>query len=411
MIFLRIDKFFYVKYNKSVITLRKDSFMSLFILFCVSLVLVSVYTLLNVYIAKNIYRAISTLFPKTSKKLFNVCYFIASLFFLSYFLFDFFSDSDSYSTIRTALYWVSSVWMGFFVYLLLFYVAKDLLIFLTKLFKIQKNPLSPKQTVLYCILPFVFALTVSVYGIINASDIKTVQHTVKSTQAEDGFKVVLVSDLHLGAVQSESRLPEIVEKINEQSPDLVCIAGDIFNDRYSSLKNPEDAKQQLQKIKASYGVYACLGNHDGGNELNLILNFLKDSNIKLLHEETKTITDKISLVGRTDGSPIGGFGKMKRLKTRNIMDTIPEEKFVIVMDHNPARISEYEDNADLILCGHTHKGQIFPANLITNAMYDIDYGHQKIKNTDVVVTSGAGTWGMPMRIGSNCEIVVITLKN
>ena len=356
------------------------------------------------------FRVINVFFPKTSKKIFSTIYLIISIFFLSYFLFDFFVKPQAFLAIRNILYWITSVWMGVFVYLLLFYAAKDVVLFFAKLTKICKTPLPAKQTVLFCGLPFVLAIGVSVYGLINGANVKTVQHRIEAEQISDNFKIVLVSDIHLGAVQSEERLPEIIQKINAQNPDLVCISGDIFNDRYTSVKNPESARKLFRQINSKHGVYACLGNHDGGQELDLMLNFLKESGIKLLNEESTNITDEIILIGRTDGSPIGGFGNIKRQDTQYIMHNIPQNKFAIIMEHNPARINEYSDNADLILCGHTHKGQIFPANFVTNAMYDMDYGHQKFKDTNVVVTSGAGTWGMPMRVGSNCEIVAITLQ-
>jgi predicted MPP superfamily phosphohydrolase len=81
------------------------------------------------------------------------------------------------------------------------------------------------------------------------------------------------------------------------------------------------------------------------------------------------------------------------------------------MDHNPANAGEYTTEADLILCGHTHKGQIFPGSLITGMLYTVDHGHYQ-KDADsphIIVTSGFGTWGMPMRVGTNCEMVTIRL--
>lgn len=79
-----------------------------------------------------------------------------------------------------------------------------------------------------------------------------------------------------------------------------------------------------------------------------------------------------------------------------------------MLDHQPSAINEEADNnADLLLCGHTHKGQLFPGNLITNNIFLNDYGYLKVKNTNVIVSSGVGTWGPRMRIGSKSEIVNI----
>lgn len=84
---------------------------------------------------------------------------------------------------------------------------------------------------------------------------------------------------------------------------------------------------------------------------------------------------------------------------------------VIVMDHNPSNIDEYGSETDLVLCGHTHRGQIFPGSLFTGAMFTTDYGHYQKDSEcpNIIVTSGAGTWGMPMRVGTDCEIVQIRL--
>ena len=86
---------------------------------------------------------------------------------------------------------------------------------------------------------------------------------------------------------------------------------------------------------------------------------------------------------------------------------------VVVMDHNPAHIGEYGPDVDLILCGHTHKGQILPGSLITSRMYTVDYGYYRAgeSSPQVIVSSGVGAWGMPMRVGTDCEIVKITLHS
>ena len=82
------------------------------------------------------------------------------------------------------------------------------------------------------------------------------------------------------------------------------------------------------------------------------------------------------------------------------------------MDHNPGYIGEYGDKADLILCGHTHEGQIFPGNIITDLMYEADYGYYRRdeKSPHVIVSSGVGTWGLPVRVGTQSEVVIITLE-
>ena len=117
------------------------------------------------------------------------------------------------------------------------------------------------------------------------------------------------------------------------------------------------------------------------------------------------------LVGRLDGSPIGGYGTQKRKELSEFLKNEDKTLPVVVLDHNPGKIHTYTNEADLILCGHTHKGQLFPASFVTNAMYTVDYGYYQkdSQSPHVIVTSGIGYWGMPMRVGTNSEIVSIKI--
>ena len=237
-------------------------------------------------------------------------------------------------------------------------------------------------------------------------DIDTINIAIPGAQ---DMTVVLISDVHLGAVGSEKRLPEMVEKINALEPDLVCIAGDFFDSDFSAISDPEAAAATLRSLSAPYGTWACLGNHDAGSTAAQMQAFLERCGIRVLHDEYTTLPGKLVLAGRLDASPIGGYGGTSRqpLDLAGADPALP----VVVMDHNPAHIGEYGPEVDLILCGHTHKGQIFPGSIITNRMYTVDYGYYRANDTapQVIVSSGVGTWGMPMRVGSDCEIVKIRI--
>lgn len=225
------------------------------------------------------------------------------------------------------------------------------------------------------------------------------------------MNIILISDLHLGAVHSEKRLKTIVEKINQLEPDIVCIAGDLFNDDYYAIQDPEAAIGLFQRIKSKYGVFACLGNHDSGKTFDQMMSFLQRSNITLLNDEYVIIDERLILFGRVDSAPIGGFGGLKRKDITEQIASLDANLPVVVMDHTPNRLEEYRKEIDLVLSGHTHKGQIFPGNLITKAVFEVDYGHSQkdAASPHIIVTSGAGTWGMPMRVGTTNEIVKIRL--
>ncbi len=256
------------------------------------------------------------------------------------------------------------------------------------------------------------ALLTVALGHLHAARLQRASYSVSLTESPtEQMRVVLLSDLHLGAVASEGRLERIVSAVNEESPDVICIAGDLFDNDYSSIQNPERAVALLKSLQAKYGVYACLGNHDAGSEINKMLSFLEQAEIRLLSEEFTVINGQWILAGRLDASPIGKGVEKERQALSQLFSGVDPSLPLVVMDHNPAHLSEYAGEGTLVLSGHTHKGQLFPGRLITRAMFEVDYGFGKTKSGAwAIVTSGAGTWGPPVRVGTDCEIVSIDLK-
>lgn len=358
------------------------------------------------YIGRKIFQWMKLLFPQINGTIYGVIYVFFALSLIMVFL-------PLPAIIKGVMSWIGSYWIGILIYLVIFFLLADLLILTGSILKIIPTPI-PQSIPFFATLA-VILLTVSFvsYGIYNANQIKHVSYDIqtKETTLSDGMKIILISDLHLGAVNSEKRLESIVQKINKLEPDLVCIAGDIFNDDYNALQDPERAINLLKSITATYGVYGSLGNHDGGKTFGDMINFLERSDIRLLNDEYVIIDERLVLFGRVDPSPIGGFGELKRKDVSEMIASLDASMPIVVMDHTPSNLVQYGNEVDLVLAGHTHRGQIFPGNLITNAVFEVDYGYYQ-KDADspnVIVTSGVGTWGMPMRVGSNNEIVSIIL--
>lgn len=371
------------------------------------IVMLSIYGGANYYIARKIYQWLSLVFPYLNTRLYVGIYIFIAFSMILVFL-------PLPSIVKNIISWLSAHWMGIFIYLLLFIVIANLVILIGNMVNIIPNPI-PESIHFYTGL-IVILLTTSfvTYGLYNANQIKHVSYDIQ--MKEDYFlediKIVLISDLHLGAVNSEKRLESIVKKINQLEPDIVSIAGDIFNDDYTAIRNPEEAIDLLSGIKTKHGVYGSLGNHDGGGTFDDMVRFLERSNIRLLSDEHVIINDEFILIGRVDPSPIGGFKGLQRKEIADILTSIDDINMpIVVMDHTPTKLEQYDGIADLVLAGHTHRGQIFPGNLITNAIFEVDYGYYQKDATSphVIVSSGVGTWGMPMRVGSNNEIVSITL--
>ena len=388
--------------------MKEKDIMNRFVIIIAFLIIFVIYGSANYYIGRKIYQWFSLLFPYINTNLYIGIYILIAFSIILAFL-------PIPSGIKNIISWISAHWMGVFIYLLIFLLMADLIILLSSMLKIIPSP-TPRYIKFYAGLIAILLTTGFIsYGLYNAKQIKLVSYDIqtKGNSLSDDIKIVLISDLHLGAVNSEINLGKIVQDINDINPDIVCIAGDIFNDDYKAIKNPSKAIDLLKSIIAAYGVYASLGNHDGGNTFNEMMEFLEKSGIRLLNDEHVVINDKLILIGRVDPSPIGGFGSLERKDIRDISTLFDDKNMpIVIMDHTPTKLEQYEGKADLVLAGHTHQGQIFPGNLITNAIFTVDYGHyQKDSNSPhIIVSSGVGTWGMPIRIGTKNEIVSIILR-
>lgn len=299
--------------------------------------------------------------------------------------------------------------LGFLVYLMMFVNVTALLLFIGRLVRIVPTPLPNAVALTAVTVCTAIVVGLSSYGIIHAASIQTTVYTVEleEPQAEmDSLRIALLSDSHLGYYIEEAHLEKIVTAVNKVEADIVCIAGDIFDGDITSLSGSAKLQELLQSINSKYGVYACLGNHDAGASYEQMLEFLSDADVQVLEDESVVIDNRILLVGRKDSSPIGGQGAPREeLMTVSEDNQLP----VIVMDHQPGNIGEYGTDVDLIICGHTHRGQMFPFNLITRAIFEVDYGYYRAPDgaPQVIVSSGAGTWGPPQRVGTDNEIVEI----
>ena len=277
-------------------------------------------------------------------------------------------------------------------------------------------------------------LLLSACGIFHAKYIKTTSYDViinKTIPERTSMKVVLLADTHFGYNAGVLHARELVRKINKQKPDLVCIAGDIFDNEYDAIRNPEKLEQTLRGIKSTYGVYACWGNHDLNEEILAgftfkhkdgdlsdikdprMKKFLKDSNIHILEDESVLINDQFYVIGRKDVSLTEKIHETRKAPAQ-LTEKLDRDKPIIMTDHQPKELQELADaGVDLDLCGHTHDGQTFPGNFTIKLMWENPCGLLIKDNMTNITTSGAGVWGPAMRIGTDSEIcsINIQLKN
>lgn len=323
---------------------------------------------------------------------------------------------------------ISTYWIGIMLYSLLYVVLFDLLRLIAKHTKLKNTLLFSRGSVI-SIGSVVVACAVAtcLYGIFNARNIKVNEYSVtvnKSCSSDKHLKAVLVADLHMGYAIGVDHITNMVEKINQQNADIVIIAGDIFDNSYDGMDDPEGIKAQLKSIKSKYGVYAVYGNHDidekilmgftfdwGGKQLHneKMTNFMKECNIKLINDESVLINDEFYLVGRRDTDK-PGTEDGTRAEISELTKDLDKTKPIFVLSHEPDELQKTADaGADIDFSGHTHDGQLFPGNLTIGLFWENPCGMIKKDDMYSIVTSGVGVYGTFMRVGTDAEICSVDI--
>jgi len=241
---------------------------------------------------------------------------------------------------------------------------------------------------------------------INVKEIPLTIH--KKVSGNQEVKILMASDIHLGALIGERRERRLLEIVNEQKPDLVLLCGDQVDGEIAPVLRKNLGKH-IQEIQTPLGVYAILGNHEYIGGIEKTLPYLKSININVLVDTTITLPNGIQLVGRNDRSGARYTNGIKSL-SELLVDADPE-KPVIVMNHQPFNLEEAVQNkVDLHLSGHTHDGQLWPFHYLTKAIFELSWGLMKKGDTNVYVSCGYGTWGPSVRLGNRPEVVVFNVK-
>ena len=323
---------------------------------------------------------------------------------------------------------ISTYWIGIMLYSLLYVVLFDLLRLIAKHTKLKNTLLFSRGSVISIgSVVVACAVVTCLYGIFNARNIKVNEYSVtvnKSCGSDKHLKAVLVADLHMGYAIGVDHITNMVEKINQQDADIVIIAGDIFDNSYDGMDDPEGIKAQLKSIKSKYGVYAVYGNHDidekilmgftfdwGGKQLHneKMTNFMKECNIKLINDESVLINDEFYLVGRRDTDK-PGTEDSTRAEVSELTKDLDKTKPIFVLSHEPDELQKTADaGADIDFSGHTHDGQLFPGNLTIGLFWENPCGMIKKDNMYSIVTSGVGVYGTFMRVGTDAEICSVDI--
>jgi hypothetical protein len=254
-----------------------------------------------------------------------------------------------------------------------------------------------------------FSFAVVIYGYFEALHIRTEHVTVKTSKIPEKigrFRVVQISDVHLGLIVGKSRLKRILRQVKDARPDILVSTGDLVDGQMDDLEALTD---MFQNIPTKYGKFAITGNHEFYAGLDRALAFTEKAGFTMLRGEGITVSNLLNVAG-VDDPARKRYGPDRAASEKALLEKMPREKFTLFLKHQPVINSESLGMFDLQLSGHTHKGQIFPFNLVTKLYYRMHTGLSKVNgNALLYVSRGSGTWGPPFRFLSPPEVTVIDI--
>lgn len=270
------------------------------------------------------------------------------------------------------------------------------------------------------VIPIIITAVLIVYGYLNMHNVVETNYTVYTDKEirEEGYRVALIADIHFGVSLDMEELQEKCGEISGKNLDIVVLCGDIIDDN-TSKEDMKKVFEALSTIESTYGIFYVYGNHDRqlyrtSREYTEeeLADIIEGNGITILQDETYAINDEFVIVGREDNS----YNRIKeRLTVEELLKDVDESDFILTLDHQPKQYAENgKAGTDLLLSGHTHGGQIWPAQYIfALAKFDDGvYGHTQIdEDTQAIITSGFAGWGYPVKTAAPAEYVIIDITN
>lgn len=305
-----------------------------------------------------------------------------------------------------------SYWLAIMYYLIIILLAIDIIRLIDRWTGILPTTIKNDPTIVG--LSVIIAVTaIVIYGAWNANHpvIKDYEVTLnKKSGSLETLQVVVVSDIHLGWTNGLQQMKRMTDMINDLNPDMVLLPGDIV-DEGIDLSTEQNIPELLRSLHPELGTYAIMGNHEyiSGNA-DKVEAYLQMAGVAVLRDEWIKFND-FYLIGRDDKSSSYYRGSPRQDLT-SLMAGIEKDKLpILLLDHQPSDLQTADQaGIDLQISGHTHKGQIWPNNYITRAVFERDWGYLRKNNLQLIVTCGYGTWGPPIRIGNRPEILNIQIN-
>ena len=377
-------------------------------------VIVFLFGMLNFYIGLRGWQTLGRHIPWLNARAYWIVFWFVALSYLAGRLAKSFLPGVSYVLTVLGSYWLAAMFYFFMIIAVVDFVrlAGKWLGFLPESFM---NNSRTAPAVGLAVLVLVAGIVI--YGAWNTRHPR-IQHYDLTIPKQAGslkqLHIVMVSDIHLGMIIHNGRLTRMVDTINGLRPDVVLFAGDIVDENIETFVE-QNMADNFRKLNSRLGVYAAFGNHEYiGGHAEEVAGYLQQAGVKVLRDQYAKVDGCFYVVGRDDwfehsrSGPSQGSPGQKELSA--VLAGVDRALPVILLKHQPVNLEEAQkQGVDLQLSGHTHQGQLFPNQLITRRLYEIDWGYLRKGSLQVIVSTGFGTWGPPIRVGNTPEIVDIKL--
>lgn len=339
--------------------------------------------------------------------------FLLLLIALKNFFFQYFFGGLSAPDLPRSIIMMGGYFFALLAFLFLFTALRDAILILSYL---VRHPLSIMNVKTSFVIIFA-ALSCCTYGLYEATKIPTPKliplYFKNLPKALDGIRIVQLSDIHINNFNPAFKVQELVHQVNQLRPDLIVLTGDMVD---GTVAKREKDVLPLKQLKATYGVFGIVGNHEYySNDYDNWCQKFKSLGVKMLLNENATLfigQEVLSITGITD--PVAKRFHKELPNIDKALQTIPKDAFTILLSHRPDNAKENATRLiDLQLSGHTHGGQIIGLNQIVSLLnQNFLQGEYDLKTMKLYISSGICLWnGFPIRLGVPSEMPVIILKS
>ncbi|MFD4372695.1 metallophosphoesterase [Streptomyces sp. NPDC058486] len=245
------------------------------------------------------------------------------------------------------------------------------------------------------------------YGVLRGPKVKRVTVPLaKLPRAAHGYRIAVVSDIHLGPILGRAHSQRIVDAINATQPDLIAVVGDLVD---GTVENLGPAAEPLARLRARHGSFFVTGNHEYFSGADAWVDHVRELGMRPLRNERLEIAAGFDLAGVDD---VAGESEGQGPDFARALGDRDRSRAAVLLAHQPVVIEDaVAHGVDLQLSGHTHGGQLWPGNFLAELANPTVAGLERYGDTQLYVSRGAGAWGPPVRVGAPSDITLVQLAS